>query len=502
MILTLEVTGPEAGKLGPAYRKVFNASGGTIGRLADNAWVLKDPYVSSHHAVIRYTNGQFYVEDTSTNGTFINTPDNRLRYGEPYPLKSGDRIIIDPFEIRASIAGAAAEAAAPVGADPFGNRGARPVSPAPDPFRPAPALPADPFFDDPFEPPRAPTPSSGRIVSPFASDRGPSPVSDPNLDPLKALFDDPRPAAPKDVPRAAHLASSSPIHDHYEPPAVVRPPEPEPAPAQGGGMIPDDWDKSQIIRLAPPAPAAPRPPEPAARVPIEPPPPPPRPSPRAPSPPPAAPKSPPPAAVRSASGGSQDVMLSEVLAAAGLETVTVTPELAQNFGEILRVVVTGVMDVLQARQRIKDEFRMRVTSFKRSDNNPLKFSANVDDALHNLLVKRNAAYLGAVEAFEDAFDDLRNHQMAMLAGVRVAFEAMLAELDPDRLQEDFDRQLKKAGGGLVPAKMRYWELYRDKLHDMVKDPDTNFREWFGEEFAKAYEEQLERLKAQRRGEKR
>ena len=84
-----------------------------------------------------------------------------------------------------------------------------------------------------------------------------------------------------------------------------------------------------------------------------------------------------------------------------------------------------------------------MTHFRPADNNPLKFSANVDDALHNLLVKRNAAYLAPVEAFADAFEDLRNHQIAMLAGMRVAFESMLAEFDPDRLQEQFDRQLSK-----------------------------------------------------------
>jgi type VI secretion system protein ImpI len=494
MILTLEVTGPEAGKLGPAHRKVFNASGGTIGRVDDNAWVLKDPYVSSHHAVIRFTNGQFYIEDTSTNGTFINTPETRLHRGEPYALKPGDRIIIDPFEIRVSIAGAPARdvPARPFG-DAFGDR-PRAAAPVGDPFRAGPLVPADPFGDDPFEP-RDPTPSSSpRMASPFGLDPHPAAVSDSSLDPLKALFSDSRPAAPKDVPRAANLGAASPIHDHYQPPPVVRPPDPEPIPSQGG-VIPDDWDKSQIIRM--PAPAAPRPvaPPPQIPEPVAPP----RPTPRAAAPVPSAAKvPPPPVPARGVAGGSDDVTLASVLVAAGLDNVTVTPELAQNFGEILRVVVTGVMDVLQARQRIKDEFRMRVTSFKRSDNNPLKFSANVDDALHNLLVKRNAAFLGPVDAFEDAFEDLRNHQMAMLAGVRVAFEAMLAELDPDRLQEEFDRQLKKAGG-LVPAKLRYWELYRDKLHDMVKDPDTNFREWFGEEFAKAYEEQLERLKAQRRG---
>jgi type VI secretion system FHA domain protein len=141
---------------------------------------------------------------------------------------------------------------------------------------------------------------------------------------------------------------------------------------------------------------------------------------------------------------------------------------------------------------------MGMTTFKPADNNPLKFSANVDDALHNLLVKRNAAFLGPVEAFEDAFDDVRNHQMAMLAGLRVAFEAMLAEFDPDRLQEEFDRQLKKGALLSVPAKLRYWDLYQEKIRDMVKDPEVSFRELFGDEFAKAYEEQLRRLKAQGR----
>ena len=187
--------------------------------------------------------------------------------------------------------------------------------------------------------------------------------------------------------------------------------------------------------------------------------------------------------------------MAALLEGAGVQGAVVTPELAQNFGQILRVVVSGVMDVLQARQRIKDEFRMRVTTFKPSQNNPLKFSANVEDALHNLLVKRNPAYLGPVESFEDAFDDIRNHQMAMLAGVRVAFEAMLAEFNPERLQEEFDRQGK---GSLVPGKLRYWDLYRMRFSDMVSDADASFRELFGQEFAKAYEEQLERLKAQSR----
>src|SRR5215218_5047068 len=103
MILTLEVTGDQAEDLGAGSRKVFNSIGGTIGRLPDNDWVFPDPYVSGRHALIRYLNGKFFVEDTSTNGVFINTPDNRLPRAQPHPLKTGDCIYIDAYRIQVSI---------------------------------------------------------------------------------------------------------------------------------------------------------------------------------------------------------------------------------------------------------------------------------------------------------------------------------------------------------------------------------------------------------------
>ena len=64
--------------------------------------------------------------------------------------------------------------------------------------------------------------------------------------------------------------------------------------------------------------------------------------------------------------------LADVLAGAGFEGVTVTPELANCFGQILRVVVSGLMDVLQARQQIKEEFRLRLTHFQAGGQQPLE----------------------------------------------------------------------------------------------------------------------------------
>ena len=103
-------------------------------------------------------------------------------------------------------------------------------------------------------------------------------------------------------------------------------------------------------------------------------------------------------------------------------------------------------------------------------------------------MKRNRAYLPPVEAFEDAFADLRDHQIAMLAGMRVAFESMLAEFDPDHLQQEFDRQLNK---GLVPGEASLLGSLSGKAPADRQGPRRRrFRRLFGEEFARAYEDQL------------
>src|SRR5690606_22874944 len=103
MILTLQVVGARARDLRTANRKVFNGIGGTIGRLPDNDWVFPDPYISGRHALIRYLNGSYYVEDTSTNGVAINSPENRVSRTEAQRLRHGDLLYIDAYEISVSI---------------------------------------------------------------------------------------------------------------------------------------------------------------------------------------------------------------------------------------------------------------------------------------------------------------------------------------------------------------------------------------------------------------
>ena len=62
--------------------------------------------------------------------------------------------------------------------------------------------------------------------------------------------------------------------------------------------------------------------------------------------------------------------------------------------------------------------------------------------------------------------------------MRLAFESMLSQFDPKRLQEEFDRQMKKGSILGVPAKLRYWDLYRDKYGELTKDAEAGFRTLF------------------------
>jgi type VI secretion system protein ImpI len=166
-----------------------------------------------------------------------------------------------------------------------------------------------------------------------------------------------------------------------------------------------------------------------------------------------------------------------------------------NVDEIFRVVVDGVMDVLRARAEIKNTFRLPVTIIQRSENNPLKFAPNPEEALQKIMAPSGSAFMSGTAAFEDAFDDIRCHQMAMLAGVRAAFESLLVHFNPDRFEQEADGGSKRSA---FAGKGKYWERYREHFEGLNKDPDDCFRRLFGDEFARAYEEQLSRLKSARR----
>jgi type VI secretion system FHA domain protein len=101
MALRLTIISEQAAELGELASVVIDKKGGTIGRASDNHWVLPDRlrYISSHHARISYRNGGFIVEDTSTNGLFLNDEAEPLGRLGPQPLRPGDRLRLGAYQI-------------------------------------------------------------------------------------------------------------------------------------------------------------------------------------------------------------------------------------------------------------------------------------------------------------------------------------------------------------------------------------------------------------------
>ena len=167
-------------------------------------------------------------------------------------------------------------------------------------------------------------------------------------------------------------------------------------------------------------------------------------------------------------------------------------QINQVVGEVVREMVSGLMQVLGSRSTIKNEFRMNVTTIQPVENNPLKFSANIDDALENMFIKQGNAYKKPVEAVKESFEGIAEHQVAILAGIRAAFKGVIERFDPEILEQRFSKQKK---GSIIPGsqKAKNWESYLEYYNELAGDIDNSFQYLFGDEIVQAYEEQLQKL---------
>lgn len=546
MLLTLEVISANGDMLGSSRRKTVGPEGAQIGRSKESDWVINDQYISRIHARVRYVNGAFYLEGLGRNPLALNDPEQTIPNNEPQLLRNGDRFFLDQYEIQVSVASGQAQGR--IVGDPFAS----------EPPRSSPTVPqawdagimdgeaADSGNLDPLAALGGPAPRRQAPLPPVNihqgsvledSYRAPSPMIPASPPPVATVPVIPTPAgAGGRIPDAWDRSGFTQMGQ--QPPSPAPPPRrPAPAappprtivsPAQGpvvgaslddssDDSIPDTWDKSRVTRIEQPlpvrAPAAKAPPtrmppqapeshfesaqqtiekvrqpEPShtVRRPAEPV-----------APPPAARPSFEPATAAPAAAAAQagSLNLEELLHAAGVPATQMSPEMARELGQVLRIVVQGVMEVLQSRAEIKSQLRMSMTRMQASENNPLKFSPNVEAALHTLLVERNRGYLPTTRAFQEALTDIRNHQIAVLQGIRTAFDSMLEHFDPEKLEAEIERQSKRGGLLNLGGKGRFRDHYVEQFANLTRDPDESFKRLFGEYFAQAYEEQMDRLKA-------
>ena len=178
----------------------------------------------------------------------------------------------------------------------------------------------------------------------------------------------------------------------------------------------------------------------------------------------------------------------------GLDQELLTEEVATQWLSLMPTVMQSTIELLQARAAIKNEFRVSKTLLTTSENNPLKFSTNAEDAINSLFHKNRPGFLTSDLAFQQAFRDINQHQSALLHGVRVAMMDLLKQFDAESLEDNFNKANKKSGlldklSSTKSSQAKLWQQYKELYKSEYKvDSDDSFQRIFGETFAQAYDE--------------
>lgn len=184
------------------------------------------------------------------------------------------------------------------------------------------------------------------------------------------------------------------------------------------------------------------------------------------------------------------------LGVTGLRLDSLSPELMLLLGQLLRESTRGAVELLVARAALKREMRAEMTMIVARENNPLKFSPSVEVALQHLLSATAPGFMPAATAVRDAFDDLRAHQLGVMAGMKAALEGVLQRFDPQQLESKLTT--RSAIDSLIPStrKARLWESFQQLFSQLSSEAQDDFDELFGKAFLRAYEAQLDRMHAE------
>ncbi len=524
MFLNLKVISCDGEAPGTPLSARFDESGGGIGRSAKMILRLRDPerIVSSKHADITFQDGQFFITDSSTNGTFVHGSETPLQTGSAVPVAQGDQFQIGRYVIAAEVGQEAVDQAPAAPMVPSGAAGNVPAGGlgtvlengdqhsvddfiksgprnAPTPLSDVPLsgssqqiesdglIPGDnPIIPDDFgreeAGPGKPSPGIGAPQSdaaPFlsAAFQAPKPVADGSLEPVSPASEDPPKADSQMIPQnwdggdedAAVPDRAEIPADGLGPPAPQQAREPliPPLAEQGSPQVGTAAEPQAAVRVAADTGSIPQMPTPRSAGQVS---------------------------------GAPDLM-ARILAAAGFNAADlsgIAPEvMAESLGLILREAVNGITEALRDRTNFKAEFRLDLTRIQPDENNPLKFSTSLDDVVKQLLAGDRPGLIPPGEAFREAFDDLRVHQLSMMVGVKVCLNTLIARIDPNTIEQQLDKRSSRKAMVLSSRKALCWELFNEIFEDIAKDADDGFRRLLAEEFATAYEEQVNSMKRAR-----
>jgi type VI secretion system protein ImpI len=435
---------------GPLSVTVTGKRGLDIGRDQHLDWTLPDPtrYISSKHCEIRYREGGYWLYDISTNGTYLNGSDGRLK--APHRLRNGDRLTIGKYIIAVALDGEGKEA----------DAAALVRQPAAYYELWASADDAAP----PINPKLLRSPAEHSPVRPdflhWAVDVPDTSHADLGSPPVRGLE-----ARVEDEDMRWADGPGRPPPQVETPPAVPAPRRPvwvSGDPSGPWGVPPASTDMTghpSVPENPKPMPAAP-PPQAVAPLP---------------------PAGGPAVTADFVRHVAQGADVPEHLFARD------PAKLAEELGVLIRLFAENMRQLLNARLQAKRLARMsNQTTIEALNNNPLKFSPTSEDALRIMFGPPTRSYLDARQAFEEAFDDLKQHQILTYSAMQQALAMLVADLDPQAVDNatDTERGISSVIGS---RKARLWDSYVARWQAKTRGQDGGLVDVFMQYFAECYD---------------
>jgi type VI secretion system protein len=440
MTLRLRVVSDQRRSLGDRSSIVFTVDGGTIGRSADNDWVLPDPlrYVSAHHARVQFRNGRYFLQDVSTNGIFVNDePEALARRGtDGYPLRNGDVIRIGDYQVVAALdtdieqppvaitgetTGAAAVPTSIHALHTLGRAGQTdigamlnlddllvPESPTGESL-----LPVNAYGQAVMQAP----------VRAMASAPRPIPNTDPDEDSLARRVERLAKAARREIQQTrpngangAHAINGA-----------------------NGAHATNGANGAQLFDV---------------------------------------------------SAGLQVFCRGAGIDAERLPADAQT-RLLHLAGQLFREALVGFKDLDRSRSDSRNRFRIELPPQDPDDPRPSLSRTTMEELLLDLLLSHETRRLDAVQWLRESVTEAKTHELATQQATRAAFVEFLDRLDPAELEARFERAARR-GKAKSADKAQYWELFITFYRNLIEMPADHLPHTFVEAFAAAYREYVKK----------
>lgn len=494
MSLILKVTSVSNQSLQTHMEYEFNESGGTIGRKSSNTWVLPDEHrhLSGSHASIEYRDGKYHLVDTSTNGVFINGNDKPLGKGNKEQLEDGFQLLMGTFNIQVQMKNEViskidspndipSEIVDDLFSDLLDDSNDKPNENLFEPLNEVDDTPSmhvgseDPFFDfDDFNA----TSGSQAIKK--------EPVIETNQSEMDSFF---KPA------KVSQFSTKDPFEEDDNQFDISANKENSFVDANEGEVgIPDDWslsdpkespfddllsgfDKSlekdkedtSVADVQGEAHVKEIPSD--SSLPIQ------------------------------SNSVDENLKSKAFLKGLGFDDNSFENGLSEEqlfiAGKLFRRAIEGTVDVLQSRAEIKNEMRMDMTTIQPIQNNPIKFAISTDEAIRKLLTQDNKSYMDPVKAMDEVYDDITSHQIAIISGIQASLSYVLKRFEPKNLITRFEEDNPISSSIPIHRKAKLWEAFDRLYGDIETEAEDDFNRLFGQEFSKAYDQQVEILKKKR-----